>query len=764
MDVDLSHQHIVELTFSLDTSSEKEREVAQKVTRLNAVHNRIRILRGLSLLFSNLCELYLAHNKLGVQCKAPRDWMHLVDNSSTEVCEGIPPWILALPPTIRLLDVSDNSLVCFSQCRCSSSGASKLVSDVPPSDLVVRKLRHISPTSVHLFFPKSNFPMLDRLVLSYNDFSCSVAECREREGVWHRQHVPKQSQPATTSAVRYIDLSFNREVKCANSFLLAFNSDPEHSSLEQVSLEGCGLQDLFGISAVAQYAPNLKGLVLRSTPFATSVLSCCSVTEKDLLRTVLPSLTTEAPVNHAAIPTQHVSAAVEEVVSEHFDVFHSFFAKYSNDRRGMLTLSSCLYTILVFLVVPQITHVDMLLSTAECRTAILTAFYETVRVVLSDRRSQLVKPHFISKGVVDLSSVASAWDPTGRWQRIALSASEDEEEDTSSGDEPQTAVVQTHHTSTPPIASDREIAEMQHQVEVLRKTLTSKREAERVTGESVLRLEKQLTSDRECITEQRKAILALQEKERKSLEDIERHRERLQKSRREMANATAAIEAKRKKEAKSRKEAGRRSTPKASVLYKEKTDATPLHHPKNRSEVFREVFSRGKMERFKETHPFSYSPSRFKSDGRSAGSSPSGVPYGTDASSTLTDEKGNANPNETLSRESPLKRQFEHTVGAAVVVSPTEPAANTSGCAASDPFLPESLSALLLAGELIKKKHRQLRGMQREIAREMPNGASAPTREDDDSIPVHSASVTGCSEKSNAKQSRNISVNRVLFA
>lgn len=848
MIIELRNQSIVELSFDGEDTTEEERNAAKSVVEIDARRNHIRLIKGLKFVFQNLSELLLSHNELGAGVQSfsheevvrmKKDCRNMPWNTSSPtpalvvqaqsqhvsgICTGLPSWIAALPATLRVLDISHNAISMFAECTCRNAAdplepLTENQNRFCENELFLRYLRHISPNTISLFFSKLQFPVLEFLNISHNLLSSSIEEAKEAEEEWCRVlsqvsareydeegNTSKESYTnnpekrtlflALESAVQELDLSWNEGIQCVNDFLLVrpfFHTKKQNKTvkcaLRKLSLEHCGLNDFWGLSAVSYYAPSLEELNLASTSLALSVLQSSvnrgngSENKEDImkederkesskfgaqwLRTALLHLATGKKMQQSStihrLPSQYLELVVDEIISNsallhdfrdqvEYILCHKLGVKptrrataSSENRSGEMndserghasyiahncSYSRVLLTVLTHLVVQNLISVDQL-STSVCKETLLEAFHDVVRSLLKGNKvgtpqravfsSKVVGP---STGDTSFDGVGSITRKTGSTRSASTSQSGkgecyriQEDHSYSYGEDhgltatesssfssgvshsafsgtpaAKKSVISSSHLgrarspptelsfSMPSHSLKDEEVRMAQQKKLLGQAANLKeridlsvKNQEKLVGEAKMLVE-ELELNRSTIAIQTKRILLLRERKRELISAIASNRAKARKRHVEVLHGLTALQFRLEKhttpEKKSKKNEHR---VRRNVFSAPRRESTPR---RTRSEVLRTASAREKVKRFDSRHPFSYSPSRFRSTEKSA--RPSTSPVVSELSLTVEgDEKCSwVMPPQSLSREKTLEACW-------------------SGPAPLHPSLPKSVKSLL---------------------------------------------------------------------
>ncbi|CAD2216428.1 hypothetical protein AGDE_14545 [Angomonas deanei] len=293
MEVDLTNRGVAELEFCAEGSSVEESAAALQVKVLRADHNRIQRIVGLSSVFSNLVALHLSGNRLGSNTTAPKPLSYsTVAHFQEDLCDGMAPWLAALPSSLEYIDVSKNEILSLCCCVCGSGKAPNR--DVSITDLY---FHHALPLSLSVFFSSDRFPHLKRINLSHNRLESVSGGGQAEEGVWNT--VCAENGTTKVCTAESIDVSYNPNVKTLDGILWATDCLP----LQRISCEGCGIDDLRGLAAVPTYCPMVSQLLLRGSTLSSVFFSESPQEVRELLEANLPTLlsnkgwTAEA-VNH----------------------------------------------------------------------------------------------------------------------------------------------------------------------------------------------------------------------------------------------------------------------------------------------------------------------------------------------------------------------------------------------------------------------------------------------------------------------------------
>eukprot|EP00796_Vickermania_ingenoplastis_P013385 gene13385-9212_t len=729
MKVDLRHQNIVELYFDNEGLNDDERAVARAVRSLDASNNKIRLINGLQLLFHNLSEVRLSHNDLGRQCAARSQIAAL--NSKPCCCDGLPPWIAALPRTTRLLDISYNFIPSFVQCSCNAiDSLTQVTTDA--TEGLLRRLRHAAPNAISLFFSSVQFPHLETLILHHNSFMTNVETCRSEEEEWYSllDTVAASDTPIVlTAALKEMDLSFCSALSSINGFLFSSPS----LSVQKVRVEECAISDFFGISALSHYAPHVEDITLRCCPIEKSILQSDMPVLQELLETVLKSLTEEGCPSDFE---KQISAVIRELCYEHVATLGAYISELIEDTKGHdgSHLPSCLYAALVSLVVPGVVTIDETLSVARCKNALLHGFYKTVENVLCKKTEK--------NALVDFCSLAGRWDPTGkqRWVQVPLGGGNDAE--------------RPCPNPTPPC--DEEMTATKRRLllkaEMLEEAVKRSKNAQREMEGEIARWQKELAANRLRIKEQRATITLLRSRRDTLKEEMDLLKERIRKRRMEVGYGAKAIRSKQLK----------KSAPVAkpletvSTVQQSGSLTRNLEPEKSRSEVLRRAAAQKKIKEFEITHPFSFTPNRFRKE-EPFQYAPNNAPFGTDFS--MVEQQSNArapekykNPTSIAAVESsPQKSQLRDVMDhcAAEVTAESVDAL--------------SLAALIESASVTHKKQLKLREIQMGFRKKLI------VENTDETVPITSSSPysgslhTSSGTRSPSKVPRFIEWNNFMF-
>lgn len=415
MEVDISNKQISELLFGDPAGSGStdavaaEREAGRSVALMNASRNQITCIVGLGAVFTQLTQLDLSHNDLGVSSTPPyvarQHAQHIARMVERQgwpaqeyrVCGGVPDWIAALPPTLQVLNLSHNHLSSLAACTCGHSPTEGRAA-VPAEPAALRYLRHACPLAVSLMFPAEQLPELRRLDLSHNALAVSGGESDAMEEAWLSLHESLGDELALPACrATDVDLSGNPGLASANCVLLCA---PSPAGPESLCLAKSGIDDLAGLSGAAAYAPALRELRLHPTPISTALLtSPAKVLAAFLESIVLPRLTEDpegGPNSHRGMAEGSfeqiaVTRALGDLTSQRFGELNTALtammteagvgfamsltpgAAWDEHGLDLAAVATCVYASLLLEVIPTLRLIDGHLDARWCRDACMAA-------------------------------------------------------------------------------------------------------------------------------------------------------------------------------------------------------------------------------------------------------------------------------------------------------------------------------------------------------------------------------------------------------
>ncbi|CCW62693.1 unnamed protein product [Phytomonas sp. EM1] len=424
MDIDLSSRNISELYFDKDAITDEEAFATAAVESLSVSRNQIKEIKGLNMAFSNLTKLDLSHNVLGAGTTSVTACSTMAQFEPTDVhrrvyyCEGVAPWIAALPATLVFLDVSHNHLSSFVCCSCiSHDGAlpSAAMTASTSSDLYIRYLRHACPLTLSLFFNHSRFPKLRHLNVSHNVLEVSVAESDTMEDIW-QSILPTVLKIGTDDnyicAVENLDISFNAKLASVNCFLFSSYTSENDSVLplpssspfllNTLNLRGCGVTDLVGLSGVHPFAPCLQRLELDGSPIKQTILGSNHAVMGNIIVSLLLSASmgpafhrygheSEGTSKGSSCQNVALCKAVQDLIQNNSNLFTESLqahVAFSISREHTVDLGSCVYASVLLEVIPSLKLLDGYLHVVECKEAIINATQSTLEILSSARDSQ----------------------------------------------------------------------------------------------------------------------------------------------------------------------------------------------------------------------------------------------------------------------------------------------------------------------------------------------------------------------------------------
>lgn len=605
MKLDLRSQNIVSLSFDSKLSAE-ERAVASSVCAIDASENHITLIRGLHTTFGHLSEMILSHNNLGEQHLPPS-----LQNRNV-LCSGIAPWMEALPSTLRILDVSSNIIPSLLSCSCG--GAVK--PSASPSDLETRKLRHVTPNAVSLFFSKARFPSLETLVLANNAFQTTPSQCQAEEKQWNEISTSGWS---AESSVEVLDVSHNKHVSSVNSFLF---TSSRSSPLKVLNLEGCNIEDLHGLSAVAYYAPQLKSLRLKSSPIEDTLRNARGSSRTALLANVLLSFT--PPSLASGDQRGRFTEVSEEVANNRCEELESYLGQFFQSRGAadsVYSLGTCIYAVLIQLVVQTFPQLDGCYSTSLCREGVRVAFHQTLQNLLSCGPSGSVELR-VAETVTNDSKGDDSKDDSSHYNG-ATEEGKSEVSTSKCSDESTIHSCAVVSMSTNVYVENCKCCALLEESKNLERAIEESKQSTRRAMGVARSLEAALLENRSDIRAQRKQLLSLQDEEAGLKQSILTERQRLRKCQLTQSYSAAARESRMRRLAKPTPSL---HTPQRNSHTVSRQRAQCVTREKVRSEIFRQRATREKLQTFQMEHPFLYAPSRFRNrcdDPRST------MPYGS---------------------------------------------------------------------------------------------------------------------------------------
>nr|CCC52344.1 conserved hypothetical protein, fragment [Trypanosoma vivax Y486] len=394
MNVDLSHKSIRELNFDTATSTPEELLVAARVARLTASHNCIDRISGLGSLFHKLTHLDLSYNNLGGN-GGTRNIGESVSGN-----DHYTPWLTALPPTLRVLNLSYNRISGFSLDIVSGDKPACTASAYAAVEASVTELRRTCTVTLALFFSRCRFPNLHELDLAHNALCQNVEESDVVEEMW--QHAVERNTASavdvgeraawvdcTTTTIAVLRLDGNTQLSSLNGLLCGMES------LRSLFASNTGIEDLAGVSAAAASCPQLQHIDLRASPVTEAFLNAPRTTVATFTELiVLPFLMETLNVPEGEEEQQDlekrratIQEALHNLLHHHLDEIETLIKHRQNKAKcGGRELPLLLYVSLLQQVVPQIVQMDDDIDVDVARRLFLEAVRDVLQKFIENSR------------------------------------------------------------------------------------------------------------------------------------------------------------------------------------------------------------------------------------------------------------------------------------------------------------------------------------------------------------------------------------------